>query len=263
MLAPAVVERSSLEYPWRPAVALFRPLVLVYHAVSDDWNDPLSVRVADFEQQMRKLVERGYRGGTWRDLLGNPGDRKLVHITFDDAFRSVANALPVLRELRLPSTIFACARYAHDGGRLSIPQLAERSDDGEISTMDWAALRGIAEDGLVEIGSHGRAHVDLVQLSDAELRAELGESKTEIEDHLGRPCATLAYPFGSQDARVRRAAGAAGYAAAFGAPGVSGHVDPFRIPRTGIWRDEPPLRQTVRTQFLARLILERRSKPPG
>ena len=146
-------------------MAFFRPLVLVYHAVSDDWNDPLSVRVADFEQQMRTLVARGYRGGTWRDLLSDSGNRKLVHITFDDAFRSVANALPVLRDLRLPSTIFACARYADDGGRLSIPQLASRSDDGEISTMDWTALRQIVEDGPVEIGSHGLGHVDLVQLS--------------------------------------------------------------------------------------------------
>jgi peptidoglycan/xylan/chitin deacetylase (PgdA/CDA1 family) len=239
-------------------VALFRPLVLVYHAVSDGWNDPLSVRVADFDRQMRKLVARGYRGATWRDLLSDPGNGKLVHITFDDAFRSVGNALPVLRELGLPSTIFPCSRYANDGGRLNIPQLSHRSDDDEISTMDWTALRAIAEDGLVEIGSHGCGHVDLVQLSDAELRAELGDSKSEIEDHLGRSCATLAYPFGRQDARVRRAAATAGYAAAFGAPGVSDQVDPFRIPRTGIWRDEPPLRQAVRTRFLIRLVLERR-----
>ncbi len=237
----------------------FRPLVLVYHAVSDGWNDPLSVRVADFEQQMRTLTARGYQGCAWRDLLNEPGNSRLVHITFDDAFRSVANALPVLRELGLPCTIFACSQYARDGGRLSIPRLAERSNDDEIATMDWEALRAIVEDGLVEIGSHGRGHVDLVELSDAELQQELGDSKSEIEDQLGRPCPTHAYPFGSQDARVRRATATAGYAAAFGAPGVSGHVDPFRIPRTGIWRDEPPLRQRVRTQFMTRLILERRA----
>ena len=237
----------------------FRPLVLVYHAVSDDWSDPLSVRVADFEQQMRTLNARGYQGCTWRELLNHPGDRKLAHITFDDAFRSVANALPVLRELGLPATIFACSQYARDGGRLSIPRLAERAADDEIATMDWATLRAVVEEGPVEIGSHGRGHVDLVELSDAELGRELNESKSEIEDHLGRACATHAYPFGSQDARVRRATAAAGYAAAFGAPGVSGQVDPFRIPRTGIWRDEPPLRQRVRTQSMTRLILERRA----
>jgi peptidoglycan/xylan/chitin deacetylase (PgdA/CDA1 family) len=241
-------------------VAFFRPLVLVYHAVSDDWSDPLSVRVADFEQQMRTLAARGYQGSAWRDLLSNPGNRKLVHITFDDAFRSVANALPVLRELGFPSTIFACSQYAQDGRRLSIPRLAKRSDDDEIATMDWATLRAVVDDGLVEIGSHGCGHVDLVELSDAELQQELSDSKSEIEDYLGRPCPTHAYPFGSQDARVRRATAAAGYAAAFGAPGVSGHVDPFRIPRTGIWRDEPPRRQRVRTQFLTRLILEHRAR---
>jgi peptidoglycan/xylan/chitin deacetylase (PgdA/CDA1 family) len=240
-------------------VRFFRPLVLVYHAVSDSWADPLSVRVADFEQQMRTLAARGYQGCAWRDLLNDAGNRKLVHITFDDAFRSVANALPVLRELGLPSTIFACSHYARDGGRLSIPRLAERSTDDEIATMDWATLRAVVDDGLVEIGSHGCGHVDLVELSDAELDQELSDSKSEIEDHLGRPCPTHAYPFGSQDARVRRATAAAGYAAAFGAPGVSYAVDPFRIPRTGIWRDEPPMRQRVRTRFLTRLILERRT----
>ena len=236
----------------------FRPLVLVYHAVSDTWADTLSVRVADFEQQMRSLLARGYRGGTSCDLLANPDDRKLVHITFDDAFRSVASALPVLRQFDLPCSIFVCTAYAREGRRLSIPELAQRSDDDEISTMDWATLREFAEDGKVEIGSHGRDHVDLVQLSDAELHEELRNSKTEIEDSLGRRCATIAYPFGSQDARVRQAAADAGYTAAFAVQGTSTRVDPFQIPRTGIWRDEPHARQVVRTQFLTRLILEHR-----
>lgn len=241
-------------------MAFFRPLVLVYHAVSDTWNDLLAVRVADFERQMRSLAARGYRGGTWRDLLRDPANRKLVHITFDDGFCSVTNALPILHELRLPCSIFVCAHYARDGSRLSIPELEVRSDDDEISTMDWTTLRGIAEDGLVEIGSHGRGHVDFAQLSDGELQQELGDSKAEIEDKLGRQCPTLAYPFGSQDARVRRAAAEAGYIAAFGVPGTSTRVDPFQIPRTGIWRDEPHARQVIRTQFLTRLVLEHRKR---
>ena len=125
MLAPAVqsadLRSSIVDDPPCPSSA---PSCSSITPSPTSWNDPLSVRVADFEQQMRTLVARGYRGGTWRDLLSDSGNRKLVHITFDDAFRSVANALPVLRELGLPSTIFACARYADDGGRLSIPQLA-------------------------------------------------------------------------------------------------------------------------------------------
>ena len=242
----------------RPAVALFRPLVLMYHAVSDGWNDPLAVRVADFEDQMRSLASRGYEGATWRDLLESPNRRRLLHITFDDGLRSVQNALPILDELGFPCTIFVCASYARDGSRLSIPELSSRSQGDELATMDWATLRGIARERLVEIGSHGYGHVDLVRLSDAELRSELRDSRAEIEHNVGRACPTLAYPFGRQDERVRRAATLAGYAAAFAAPGTSLEVDPLRIPRTGIWRDEPPLRQTVRTNFLARVILEHR-----
>ena len=215
--------------------------------------------VGDFEQQMRTL-RRAVTGDAPGVICSTTGQPKLVHITFDDAFRSVANALPVLRELGLPSTIFACSQYARDGGRLSIPRLADgfrRRRDRDHGLGDSARdRRGRPGGDRLARSRPCRSRRALGRRA----RQELSESKSEIEDHLGRPCATHAYPFGSQDARVRRATATAGYAAAFGAPGVSGHVDPFRIPRTGIWRDEPPLRQRVRTQFMTRLILERRAR---
>ena len=45
-----------------PSMALFRPLVLCYHTVSDTWNDRLAAPVADFEEQLQTLVDAAFAG---------------------------------------------------------------------------------------------------------------------------------------------------------------------------------------------------------
>jgi len=117
----------------------------------------------------------------------------------------------------------------------------------------------IEEEELIEIGSHTKTHAHLPKLSDAELKTELVGSKEAIEDHLGRPARYLAYPFGEEGERVRRAAEAAGYSGAFAAPGSSLRADPFRLPRTGLWRSDTTHRQLRKTRFAARLLMERRA----
>jgi peptidoglycan/xylan/chitin deacetylase (PgdA/CDA1 family) len=228
----------------------------MYHAVSDTLDDALAVRIADFDRQLSDLVAAGYRGATARQILDRPRDGRLLHLTFDDAYTSVLNALPAMGRLRLPGTIFVCTDFAADGRPLAIPELARVGAPDELRTLTWDDLRALAEDGLVEIGSHTKSHAHLPQLSDDELRAELVESRRAIEDRLGRPAPFLAYPFGEEDERVRAAARAAGYAGAFAAPGTSLRFDPFRIPRTGLWRDEDAGRQRLKVRFPVRVATQ-------
>jgi len=159
------------------------------------------------------------------------------HVTFDDAFRSLARALPLLEGLGVPATVFVCSGYADDGRPLDVPELAEdlRRYPDALATMDWDAVRDLAQRGL-EIGSHTISHPHLPRLDDAELRRELEESRARIEDELRRPCRFLAYPFGDDDARVRAAAEAAGYEAAFALPGPEDRIDRFAVPRVGMYR---------------------------
>src|SRR5581483_7401377 len=63
---------------------MVRSLTLMYHAVSDVLDDPLAVRIADFDRQLSDLVASGYRGATARQILERPGDGRLLHVTFDD-----------------------------------------------------------------------------------------------------------------------------------------------------------------------------------
>lgn len=219
-------------------------LVLCYHAVSDAWEHSLSVPPATLERQLRDLLARRFRPVTAERAVA--GGRRLLHVTFDDAFRSVASALPALERLGVPATVFACP--GHTGGVLAVPELAAEvaARPSELETMGWDELRGLVERG-VEIGSHTVGHPHLPRLDDGELRRELVESRERLEDELRRPCPYLAYPFGDEDGRVQRAARAAGYAAAFALPGNESAPNPYAVPRVGVYRRDGRVRLALKT----------------
>jgi peptidoglycan/xylan/chitin deacetylase (PgdA/CDA1 family) len=165
-----------------------------------------------------------------------------LRITFDDAFRSAATVFPELETLGLVPTIFVCTAYARVGAPLAIRELAG-DDRDQLATMTWDELRAHGERRIV-VGSHGVSHAHLTELDDEELRCELRDSKQEIEDELGRPCAELAYPYGEHDGRVRAATRQAGYERAYGLR-ESGR-DPYGLPRLDLYRRHTPTRAVLR-----------------
>ena len=228
-----------------------KPLSLCYHALSETWNHELSVSAEAFEAQLQLLLRRGYRpvGATEAAV----GTGKLLHVTFDDAFTSIRNALPVLERTGARATVFACTSYADDGRPLDTPELQAELDERpeELETMKWGELRELVERGI-EVGSHTVSHRRLSTLSDAELADELRSSRERIEDELGRPCTVLAYPFGDCDERVRVAARAAGYEIAFGLPGDATGRDPFDVFRVGVWRRDSARKVAFKSNSLVR-----------
>ena len=229
----------------------FRSLVLCYHAVSEAWPDELAVPPPLFERHLRSLLRRGYRSARADDVV--EGRRRLLHVTFDDAYTSVARAVPILERLDVAATVFACSGYATDGRPLAVPELAAEAQafPEEMSTMNWDDLRGLAERGI-EIGSHTVSHPHLTRLSDAELDRELRDSRERLGDELGRPCSLVAYPYGEEDARVRAAARRAGYAAAFALRADPTPIDRFALPRVDLYRRDRRLRAWMKTALLPR-----------
>jgi peptidoglycan/xylan/chitin deacetylase (PgdA/CDA1 family) len=222
------------------------PLVLCYHGVVEGEPQRLAVRREQLASQLRSLLRRGYRPVSAPDAVEQRG--RLLHVTFDDAYRSVADALPLLDELGIPATIFACTGYARDGRPFDVPELRQdvAADPPAFATMDWPALRAAAS-GCVEIGSHTVSHPHLPRLSDAELDRELRDSKAELEDELGTPCRHLAYPYGEEDDRVRSAARRAGYDAAFAVDPGRGQSDRFAVPRLAVYRHDTTAGFRLRT----------------
>jgi hypothetical protein len=148
---------------------------------------------------------------TTADLLGlleHPAriDGRLFHLSIDDGFDNIAtNAHAILRELDIPFTFFVCPDLVDDGEdgveRLRVNAGYRRA----LALAGWRTLRMLAEDG-VEIGSHTASHRNLASLgSDDDLDREIARSKAKIEQRLGRPCPSFAWPFGRLDAMTSRA----------------------------------------------------------
>jgi peptidoglycan/xylan/chitin deacetylase (PgdA/CDA1 family) len=99
----------------------------------------------------------------------------------------------------------------------------------------WDVIRSAARSGF-DLGVHSATHRALPMLSDAELLAEVVESREALARNTGVTARLFAYPYGLWDERVRNVAHAAGYTAAFtlNPRAVSRHADPWAMPRVNI-----------------------------
>lgn len=232
----------SVEPPQRPMVAaepaaIDRVLCLMYHrfvstaeyaALAGD-ERIYSMPVDRFEQQLAELRRRGFRAIDTADAVAfangksNLGDPSVL-ITIDDGNRSVLTlAVPLLRKYGLRATLFVTtdpAAFVFDPAR---PDQARLTDD-EIRSIDPA---------VIDIQAHGVTHRPMRDLSDDELKNELGDARTTLGQLTGRPVYCLAIPGNWYDDRVLRFARRAGYEAVFVSD--KGHIrrgsDPFRLPR--------------------------------
>ena len=240
-------------------------LVLCYHAVSRAWRQPLAVTPQSLERQLSFLVDRGYRGATFHEVVTSRPAGRTLAVTFDDAFRSVWQlAAPILARLGLPGTIFVPTSFPGSKALRwpGIDGLANGTNQDELAPMSWDELREAAELGW-EIGSHTRTHPRLTQLADRELEDELRRSREDCETMIGCPCRSIAYPYGDHDSRVVAAAGAAGYAAGGTLPDLPdrlGPAAPLRWPRLGVYpADADMLRFRAKVSAPLRRLRETRA----
>ena len=70
--------------------------------------------------------------------------------------------------------------------------------------MDWDDIETLASHPLATIGAHTITHPRLARLGEAEMRTEIGASRSELEDRLARPVCHLAYPVGDAGSAASR-----------------------------------------------------------
>jgi peptidoglycan/xylan/chitin deacetylase (PgdA/CDA1 family) len=231
-------------------------LVLCYHAVSKSWPAELSVTPERLEEQLRLLVHRGYEGATFHQAVTAPPARRTLAVTFDDAYRSVLeHASPILSRLGLPGSVFVATDFA---GRApmawpGIDRWLGGPHEPELAGMSWSELGELAEAGW-EIGSHTRSHPHLTQLDDASLAAELQGSRETCAERFGRPCRSLAYPYGDVDERVVGAAREAGYETAGMLPKRFTRPRPLEWPRVGVYHGDDLSRFRLKVSPRVRLL---------
>jgi peptidoglycan/xylan/chitin deacetylase (PgdA/CDA1 family) len=128
-------------------------------------------------------------------------------ITFDDGFADFADeALPALRECRLATTLYVTTGFLR--GR---PGLSARGVEDDM--LAWSQLGELHEQG-VEIGAHSHTHPHLDTLSRRGAWDEINRCKSLLEEELGAPVASFAYPHGYSSRIVRRLVSEAGYRSA-------------------------------------------------
>lgn len=179
-------------------------LVLTYHGIEAS-DDPVFVDPELFRTHLDCIVKSGAIPLTITELAGTLTADRLpepaVAITFDDGLASVVlTAAPLLEERGLTATVFCVGGYL---GRTS--DWPTRRADAPIRDLANARdLEELARAGF-EIGSHGMEHAPLVGGDDSELRREIVRSKHVLEQAIGAPVHSFAYPYGAGPTEAARA----------------------------------------------------------
>jgi len=179
--------------------------ILTYHRIGpfrEGFDESLTVSAEMFEQHLRWLSRKGYTPihlADWVAYLhdGEPLPDKPVVLTFDDGYRDTAEfGFPLLKKYGFKGTLFLVTN--HIGGANSwdlhlgvSEQPLMTADDVRFWTMD-----------SIEVGSHSRTHPDLRTCTDEIIQAEMKQSRESLEEIVGKPVVSFAYPYGYLDKRA-------------------------------------------------------------
>ncbi|MCX4749928.1 polysaccharide deacetylase family protein [Kitasatospora sp. NBC_01287] len=216
--------------------------VLLYHSVSVDppaWIAPYTVRPRDFIEQLDRLADSGRTVVPLRRLVaaqrgGAPLPEHSAVLTFDDGFADFYwTVAPLLSERGLPATLYLTTGALHPPGEQAPGSLLPGAE-----MLNWRQVATIDAYGF-ELGGHTRTHPQLDTLPRGRLGPEIAGCKEELEEALGHPLTSFAYPHGYSSATVRRRVQLAGWTSACAVANTfsSQSDDPLRIARLMVRAD--------------------------
>lgn len=194
-------------------------VIFAYHRIGDDAHPNTSLRLDQFESQLKELKDGGYHVLKLSDVIdaykgGKALPDRTVVLTFDGGYRSfLETAWPRLKSYRFPFTLF-----------INPAAMAAQRE----GLMDWDDIDDVADTGLADIGITTGAGE-----SRAPLRAALNSAIALYRDEMGISPRFFAYPFGAYTKTHVESVVAAGFDAAFGQQsGVAfAGADIFTLPR--------------------------------
>lgn len=170
--------------------------ILTYHSV-DNSGSVISVTPGQFERHLDTLLERKVDVVPLASLPYLPADDDAVAITFDDGFANFAmSAAPLLASRNLTATVFVVPSYVGTvngweatDSRIPVPRFP---------LMSWSDIRSVSASGF-DIGGHGMTHRSLCGLTRALLLSEVEDCSAAIENNVGKPAVSFAFPYGDCD----------------------------------------------------------------
>lgn len=178
--------------------------ILYYHFIKSPSANTrikgLFTNTSHFEWQLKRLIKAGFNFITFEDIAQNRYDasKHNLILTFDDGCESLyLNAFPLLKKYGIRAVVYVVV------GSIGAKNIVWEQNDNKdpLNILSNEQIAEMADYGI-EIGSHLCNHVHLSQLSAADARQELSESKRLLENELGKQIYSVAYPFGSYDDKV-------------------------------------------------------------
>jgi len=179
----------------------------------------------EFSRQLDVIEQLGQKGLSVSEALKSIGASQSLCLTFDDGCASdLRVAAPLLAAKKHNGTFYVTVAHLGKRGYLTKPELRELADLG------------------FEIGSHSMNHRHLDDLARDEVRAELVDSKSALEEIVGREVAHFSCPGGRISSFVTEFAHEAGYqSVASSNLGINYQsTDRFALKRVAIKKDMTP-----------------------
>lgn len=171
-------------------------LCLMYHqtpkeAPNKRWDVPLAI----FRDQINEMIDAGLSFIEFPEIQDPKYLASGMHVavTFDDGHQSNARAFEFLASKKIRPTAFIVTQWSRE-----MPSFLSSKEIADLSSV-------------CTFGAHGMTHTAMTGLSPMELRNELTQSKSYLEDALSIPIRWMALPGGKKNAQVLNAASAAGF----------------------------------------------------
>lgn len=165
---------------------------LMYHKIKDqventEEDQSMSVSTANFEAQLKALLEAGYTPINFKQLKdyleGKAGlPKRPILITADDGYLcNYTKAYPILKKYNAQATFFVTSLYV--------------GVTNEHEHFTWEQAKEMEASGLIDIQSHTHGHTLMNALDKTDVFYEIQKSFGDIEKYLGkRDVKVLAYP---------------------------------------------------------------------
>lgn len=208
----------------RPPVVIF-----CYHSIgTDDWRFTVSLEA--LQHQMKLLLSYAdpltlsqvdqYLDGTFTPT--RPG----FLVTFDDGYHDILSTVDFFREHGIKPVVFALADPVR-ANRLEMENDKPLLTGDELLTLKSAGW---------DIGCHSATHAHFVTLDENGEKVEVREAKQLLEQCIGIPVSSFAYPKGGYTESIVEKIREAGFRTAFTVEhGVATpQTNKFLIPRVGV-----------------------------
>jgi peptidoglycan/xylan/chitin deacetylase (PgdA/CDA1 family) len=183
--------------------------ILMYHRVAERTpgvpTPTLNVTPRQLRRQLSGLLSRGFEAWPLSSLVRAHCERQAIPanafaVTFDDGYENnFLNAGPILRELKVPATIFVATQYLDTDRPFPFDDWSA-TGSSRVSPPAWRPLSTkqcdeIRAEGLIELGAHTHSHRRFLGRKD-DFRRDMSECLNVLRERFGIERPTFAFPYG-------------------------------------------------------------------